>query len=110
MPIIIYRVTCKMTKKIYIGNMQQHFKMRMRGHFQNVKKLIEKGVPSDSYTRQFMGIWPRGATPALSPGMQWDMIQCEILWKGNPISIVKTFGKATCALCNRERMEIIKIS
>jgi hypothetical protein len=23
---------------------------------------------------------------------------------------VKTFGKATCALCNRERMEIIKIS
>jgi hypothetical protein len=42
--------------------------------------------------------------------MQRDMIQCEILWKGNPISIVKTFGIATCALCNRERMELIEIS
>jgi hypothetical protein len=29
------------------------------------------------------------------------MIKCEILWKGNPISVVKTFGKATCALCNK---------
>jgi hypothetical protein len=38
------------------------------------------------------------------------MIKCEILWKGNPISVVKTFGKATCVLCNRERLEIIKIS
>jgi hypothetical protein len=38
------------------------------------------------------------------------MIKCEILWKGDPISVVKTFEKATCALCNRERLEIIKIS
>ena len=36
-PIVIYRVTCKMTNKIYIGNTQQHFKMRMKGHFQDVK-------------------------------------------------------------------------
>ena len=26
-PIAIYRITCKMTNKIYIGNTQQHFKM-----------------------------------------------------------------------------------
>jgi hypothetical protein len=45
MPIIIYRVTCKITNKTYIGNRQQHFKMRMRGHFQDVKKLMEKGSP-----------------------------------------------------------------
>jgi hypothetical protein len=109
MLIVIYRVTCKMTNKTYIGNMQQRFKMRMRGHFQDVKKLMEKGVHSDSYARHFVGIWPRGAA-APSPGMQQDMIQCEILWKENPISLVKTFGKAICTLCNRERMEIIKIS
>jgi hypothetical protein len=109
MLIVIYRVTCKMTNKTYIGNTQQHFKMRIRGRFQDIKKLMEKGVHSDSCARHFAGIWPRGAaTP--SPGMQRDMIKCEILWKGNPISVVKTFGKATCALCNRERMEIIKIS
>jgi hypothetical protein len=71
MPIVIYTVSCKMTnKQVYIGNMQQHFKMRMRGHFQDVKKLMEKGVHSDSYTRHFAGIWLRGATAPL-PGMQW---------------------------------------
>jgi hypothetical protein len=37
MPIAIYKVTCKMTDKIYIGNTQQHFKMRMRGHFHDFK-------------------------------------------------------------------------
>jgi hypothetical protein len=42
--------------------------------------------------------------------MQHDLIKCEILWKGNPILVVKTFRKNTCALCNRERIEIIKIS
>jgi hypothetical protein len=109
MPIVIYRITCKMTNKIYIGNTQQHFKMRMRGHFQDVKKLMGKGVHSDSYARHFAGIWPRGAEVP-TPGMQRDLIKCEILWQGNPISVVKTFGKNICALCNRERMEIIKIS
>jgi hypothetical protein len=46
MPIVINRVTCKMMNKTYIGNTQQHFKRRMRGHFQDVKKLMEKGVHS----------------------------------------------------------------
>jgi hypothetical protein len=109
MPIVIYKITCTLTNKIYIGNTQQHFKMRMKGHFQDVKKLMEKGVHSDSYARHFAGIWPKGAA-APSPGMQRDMIKCDILWQGNPISVVKTFGKPTCALCNRERMEIIKLS
>jgi hypothetical protein len=109
MPIVIYKITCTMTNKVYIGNTQQHFKMRMKGHFQDVKKLMEKGVHSDSYARHFAGIWPRGAA-APSPGMQRDLIKCDILWQGNPISVVKTFGKSTCALCNRERMEIIKLS
>jgi hypothetical protein len=49
MPIIIYRITFKLTNKIYIGNTQQHFKMRMGGHFQDIKQLMEKGVHSDSY-------------------------------------------------------------
>jgi hypothetical protein len=40
-----------MTNKIYIGNTQQNFKKRMTGHFQDVKKLMEKGVHSDSYAR-----------------------------------------------------------
>jgi hypothetical protein len=102
MPIIIYRVTCKMTNKTYIGNMQQHFKMRVRGHFQDVKKLMETGVHSDSYARHFMGIWLRGAaTP--SPGMQRDMIKCEILWKRNPIFCGENNLEKQPALCATEK-------
>jgi hypothetical protein len=107
--IVVYKITCKMTNKIYIGNTQQNFKKRMAGHFQEVKKLMEKGVHSNSYTRHFANIWPRGATPPTS-GMQRDLIKCNVLWKGNPIYVVKTFGKSPCALCNRERMAIAKIS
>jgi hypothetical protein len=33
-----------MTNKIHVGNTQQNFKKRMTGHFQDVKKLMEKGV------------------------------------------------------------------
>jgi hypothetical protein len=93
MPIVICRVTYKMTNKIYIGSTQQHFKMRMRDHFQDVKKLMEKGVLADSYARKCTGIWPRGAAAPL-PGMQQDMIQCDILWKGNLISIVDFLWKS----------------
>ena len=66
-------------------------------------------VHLDSYAHHFANVWPRGSeTP--SPGMQQDLIECDILWQGKPISIVKIFGKSTCALCNRERMEIVKLS
>jgi hypothetical protein len=54
MPIIIYMITCKMMNKIYIGNMSQHFKMQMRDHFQDMKKLMEKGVHSDSYVQDIL--------------------------------------------------------
>jgi hypothetical protein len=108
MLIIIYRTTCKMTNKIYIGNTQQHFRMRMKGHFQDIKKLMEKGVHPNSHAQQFAGIWPKGAS-APTLGMQRDLTQCNILWKGNLISIMKTFGKLTCNLYNTEQMEIIKL-
>jgi hypothetical protein len=41
-PIVIYKITCKMTNKIYIGNTQQNFKKRMTGHFQDVRTLITR--------------------------------------------------------------------
>jgi hypothetical protein len=31
-----------MTNKIYIGNTQQNFKKRIMGHFQDIKKLMER--------------------------------------------------------------------
>jgi hypothetical protein len=70
---------------------------------------MERGAHCDSYARHFISIWPRGAA---SPWlwMQRDLIKCNVLQKGNPMYLVKTFSKSTCTLCNRERMEIVKLS
>ena len=35
-------------------------------------------------------------------------IKMDILWQGNPLSTVKTFGRRCCKLCARERLEILK--
>jgi len=34
----------------------------------------------------------------------------DILWQGNPLSLVKSFGTRECQLCSREKIEIIKWS
>ena len=36
-------------------------------------------------------------------------LKVEIVWKGNPISCVKTFGTKNCKLCTKERLEIVKM-
>ena len=36
-------------------------------------------------------------------------VQVDILWKGNPLSCVKTFGTRGCKLCAKERMAILKL-
>jgi hypothetical protein len=95
--ILVYKVTCTTTGGVsYIGNIKQYFKYRMRCHFQDVKKLVERNLPSDSYALHFAGL------------VQQGHIVCKALWQGNPLSVVKTFGKNSCKLCNRERIEILK--
>jgi hypothetical protein len=64
-------------------------------------------VYSDSYAKHFGGQVLKGAS-APTPGMQRDLISCSILWKGNPLTAVKSFGRNSCKLCNRERMTIVK--
>jgi GIY-YIG catalytic domain len=104
--IVVYKVTCKNTSKSYIGNTQQIFKKRMQQHFNDVKKLHQLGVKSDSYAKHFATQFSNFNN--LTPSLQRGSINCEILWQGNPINVVKTFGTPKCALCNKERLEILK--
>jgi hypothetical protein len=106
--IVVYKVSCKLTSKSYIGNTQQHFKKRMQQHFNDVRKLHQLGIKSDSYAKHFAQQFSNSDLP--TPEVQRNNISCEILWQGNPISVVKTFGTPKCALCNRERLEILKQS
>jgi hypothetical protein len=91
-PIVVYKVKCKTSGKIYIGNTQHYFKNRMRGHFQDVKQLVENNVYSDSYAQKFGGQVPKGVS-APTPGMQRDLISCSIIWKGAPLTAVKSYGR-----------------
>jgi hypothetical protein len=106
--IIVYKVECKNTSKIYIGNTQQHFKKRMQQHFNDVRRLHSQGIKSDSYAKHFAEQTSRFDN--VTPQLQRNSIKCSVLWQGNPINVVKTFGTPNCALCNRERIEILKQS
>ena len=107
-PIIVYQVKCKYTGKQYIGNTQQFFKNRMSQHFNEVRRLRKKGEASDSYAKHFAEILQNFKNP--SPEIQRNGIESKVLWQGNPISAVKTFGSPICVLCNKERLAILKQS
>jgi hypothetical protein len=107
--IVVYEITCKDTGKIYIGQTQQNFKNRMEGHHNDVGLFHNPNKPakrSDSYSRHFatqLQNWK-----AIPPKVQREHYSSKILWQGNPISAVKSFGTQHCILCNKERLAIFK--
>ena len=126
--IVVYKVKCLVDgcNMVYIGNTQQHLKTRMQQHFGDVRRLVEKGEKSDSFTKHFAKHFdpdnpnnlkeqdpdhPNGTKPmAPSPTNLRKITSCNLLWKGNPLSAVKTFRTKNCALCAMERYEILKFS
>jgi hypothetical protein len=107
--VVVYEITCKDTGMVYIGQTQQNFKGRMVGHHSDVSALhnperITKR--SDSYAKHFAHQLQNWET--VPPKVQREHYSSKILWQGNPISAVKTFGTQNCTLCNRERLEIFK--
>ena len=106
--VIVYETKCNITGKVYIGNTSRHFKRRMQEHFDQVKRLREKGIRSDSYAKHFA--FQFRYLPTITPATQRSSITNRILWHGNPLSAVKSFGTWNCSLCNRERLEILKVS
>ena len=106
--IVVYRAKCLITSKYYVGNTQQFIKNRFSGHFDDVQRLHTKNIKSDSYAKHFACQLQN--FEKLPPKFQRKHISLEILWQGNPISAVKTFKTPHCVLCNRERLEILKMS
>ena len=105
---MVYSIECKITSKVYIGNTQQYLKKRMQQQFNDVKLLHKQGIKSDSYAKHFAKQFTN--YNEVTPEIQRNNIKCEILWQGNPINVVKTFGTPNCALCNKERLAILKQS
>ena len=109
--ILVYRVQCKTTGKSYIGCTQQHFKKRMQDHIGDVRSIRTGNsrsdkTRSDTYAKHFAAISVNYEDP--SPKVIRNMASYHILWKGNPLSTVKTFRTDHCILCNQERLNLFK--
>jgi hypothetical protein len=107
---VVYKVTCKIPrccKQFYIGNTQQKMKNRQGQHLQDVKRLVRTGEASDSFARHFAKHVMEGEVKPTNGDLR-KIMKYEILWQANPISAMKTFGKLNCALCMRERVEILR--
>ena len=90
----------------YIGSTQQKLKNRMKAHYADVQRLVNRGKTSDSYARFFASKFPPDSVITCNDARQ--VANVSILWQGNPLSTVKTFGTLNCKLCMKERLYIHK--
>jgi hypothetical protein len=72
----------------------------MGQHLNDVKKLVTKGTKSDSFATN--------PNPNPTSDEIRKMMKVKIIWQGNAISCMKSFGKLNCSLCMRERIEILR--
>jgi hypothetical protein len=71
--------------------------------------MVIADVQSDSFARHFCQFIPAIKDPKEKIKVQDHLkYKFEIIWKGNAISTVKTFGSRKCKLCTQERLEILK--
>ena len=101
---VVYKATCKKSKKFYIGNTQQKLKKRLDQHVGDVYDLANKKMTSDSFARHFAGNFKEDEK--ITRKTVRTCITVDILWKVNPISCKKNFGHPSCALCMKERFFI----
>jgi hypothetical protein len=75
-------------------------KTRMQGHIQDVKKLFIDGKSSNLFATHFTSLVSQGT--AKKSVKDFIKVNVDILWQGDPLSCVKTFGTRDCKLCSKE--------
>jgi hypothetical protein len=105
---VVYEATCIITGKKYIGNTQRTVKKRIQEHVSEVKNKVVKGESSDSFANHFCKFIPKPSPGDKIKVQEHLNYKVKILWKGDPISCMKSFGKKSCKLCMKERLAIIK--
>ena len=104
----IYKVTCKETGEVYIGNTQQQIKKRMEAHMGDMCKLTNKNQHFDSFAQNFASVCQASDGIKLTRKDVRRYMLVETIWEGNPISVMKTFGKPLCILCMKEKINILQ--
>jgi hypothetical protein len=68
----------------------------MGQHLNDVKKLVTKGTKSDSFATHFAQHCKKEVKPTSDELRK--MMKIKIVWQGNAISCMKSFGKLNCSL------------
>ncbi len=78
----------------------------MSGHFSDVKRYVCHDMHSDSYARHFAQFFDHSKLVP-SPTLLRQVATFNILWRGNIVSMMKSFGTRKCKLCMKERTAIL---
>ena len=108
--VIVYRINCKICDKYYIGSLQNAYKQRTQMHIQNIRDAFMKGKTSSTLanhiTKHLYALRAReeiNVDNNLTAQIR-NLMEFKVLWTGNPISTVNTFGSDKCELCMEERL------
>ena len=74
-------------------------KTRTQQHVQDVKRLFIEDKRSDSFAAHFAALVPEGT--AKKNVKDFIKVKVDILWHGDSLSCVKTFGTKGCKLCSK---------
>jgi len=102
---IIYRVECRICKKIYIGNIQNFLKKRIQEHMNDVVKLVNKEQISDSFAKHFTKHICQPNATAKDVKL---LLKIKTIKRLDPIR-ASGFRTDKCQLCMEERIEIATI-
>ena len=78
----------------------------MEQHFQDVAQKVVNNKNSDSFAAHSA----KNFTRKPSPQECREIMSFDIISTVNPIGSMKTWGKSSCTLCMKERIEIIDTS
>ena len=109
--IVIYKATCQCCGMYYIGNTQQTLKNRMKKHYGEAREFAISGKKSDTFASHFGQHAleqkdPRDRDKKTTTDDIRRNVRMEVIWQGNAISCMKTFGQLSCKLCMQERIKI----
>lgn len=118
--IVVYLLRCKKTNKYYIGKTKVYLKNRALQHFSDVWKIIENGKRKfgnkwkgtggyalcDSFDKHFAQECRSCKILNQVKSILKEIVEVEILWRGNRIKFMKSVRSATCKICKIKRREI----
>ena len=95
-------------RRCYIGSTSNHAKTRFQNHTSQIIQCHETGKRSTSAAKFFAAALMNFRPGTVSATLVRSQIEYSILWQGNPLATVQTFGTPHCKLCSKERLETYK--